>query len=148
MKPLITLICFGLLCSYTIAQSNIVNVEFEVDGESLTYKNAIVKFIYDNDTTNATIEDRKLTIPQSVVQLKATIIFYIDNYVLRFNSIPITWNILNPKWTVGVDSRPFDKKKFWTVKSWKKVQIIYYLINEDGRTFTVDNCKKSKVIMK
>ena len=146
MKTLITLICSVTLSSYTMAQNNIVNISFEVEDKQQDYKNATAEFIYDNDTLSLKIEDGKLTIPAAVVKKKATAIFYIDRYVLKFSSIPITLNDLNPKWTVGVDTLPFNKEKFWTVKSWKKVEIIYYFKNEDGRMFTVDNCEKSKVI--
>lgn len=148
MKTLIAFIYFVLLSAYTMAQNNIVNVDFEVDGTQSIYKNATVKFINDKDTISTSIEDKKLAIPASVFKKRTTVIFYIDRYVLKFDSIPVTLNSLSPNWTVGVDKKPFDKKKFRTVKSWKKVQIVYYLKNDDGRTFTVDDCKKSKVIMK
>lgn len=148
MKTLIVFIYFVLLSGHTMAQSNIVNVDFEVDGTPSIYKNAVVKFINGNDTISAKIEDNKLPIPASVFKKRTTVIFYIDKYVLKFDSIPVTLNNLSPKWTVGVDKKPFDKKKFRTVESWKKVQVIYYLNNDDGRTFTVDGHKKSKVIMR
>ena len=137
-----------LISSRAVAQSNIVNIIFEVDGKQSTYKNAIVRFIYNKDTINSTVENGKLTIPESVFRKRAIVTFFVDNYVLVFDSIPVTLNNLNPKWAIGVDKKPFDKKKFWTVKIWKKVQIIYYLDNADGRMFTVDGYKKSKVIMK
>jgi hypothetical protein len=148
MKTLLILILSVLLSSYTIAQSNIVNIDFEVDGKITVYKDAVVKFINDKDTISTNIEDGKLTIPAPVFKKRVTVIFYINSYYLKFDSIPVTLNSLSPKWTVGVDKKPFDKKKHWVVKSWKKVQIIYYLKNDDGRTFTVDGMKKSTVIMK
>lgn len=147
MKTLITL-CSIFLSSYTIAQNNVVNVDFEVDGKPSAYNNATVKFIKNKDTLSTNIEDGKLSIPASVFRKRVTVIFYIDKYFLKFDSIPVTLNSLSPKWTLGVDKKPFDKKKLWQIKSWKKVQIVYYLHNDDGRTFTVDGYKKSKVIMK
>jgi hypothetical protein len=131
-----------------MAQDNVVNIDFEVDGKQSAYKNAIVKFIYNKDTINTDVKDGKLTIPETVFKKRAIVTFYIDNYVFVFDSIPVTLNSLNPRWTIGVDKKPFDKKKFWTVKSWKKVKIIYYLDNADGRMFTVDGYEKSKVIKK
>lgn len=148
MKILITLIFSVLLSNYIIAQSNVVTVDFEVDGKKATYTSATVKFIYQNDTVNTSIKDGKLVIPDAMFKKRSIVTFYIDNYVLAFDSIPVTLNSLNPKWIVGVDKKPFDKRKFWTVKSWKKVQIVYYLDNADGRMFTVDGYKKSKVIRK
>ncbi|MBS1918621.1 MAG: hypothetical protein JST17_00040 [Bacteroidetes bacterium] len=148
MKTLITLISFVMLSSCAMAQNNNISISFEVEGKQQDYKNATAEFIYNNDTLSSKIENGKLTIPATVVKKKATVIFYIDKYVLKFSSIPVTWNDLNPKWAVGVDTPPFDKEKFWTIKSWKKVEIVYYLKNEDGRMFTVDNCRKSKVITK
>jgi hypothetical protein len=148
MRILITLIYSVLLGSHVMAQDSVVNIDFEVDGKQSAYKNAIVRFIYNKDTINANVKDGKLTIPEMVLKKRLIVTFYIDNYVLIFDSIPVTLNNLNPKWIVGVDKKPFDKKKFWTVKSWKKVKIIYYLDNADGRMFTVDCYKKSKVIMK
>lgn len=148
MKTLITLIFSILLSNYTIAQANIVSLDFEVDGKQTAYKNATVKFIYRNDTVNTNIKDGKLVIPDMMFKRQAIVIFYIDNYRLSFDSIPVVTNTLYPKWTVGVDKKPFDKKKFWEIKSWKKVQVVYYLNPNDGRSFTVDNCKKSKVITK
>ncbi len=148
MRTTITFIYFVLLSGYTIAQNNIVNIDFEVDGMQSIYKNATVKFINDKDTISTGIEDKRLAIPTSVFKKRITVVFYIDKYVLKFDSIPVTLNSLSPKWTVGVDKKPFDKKKIRAVKSWKKVQIVYYLKNDDGRTFTVDGCKKSSVIMK
>ena len=146
MRKLITLIYSLLLGSYTMAQNNIVNIDFEVEGINSVYKNAVVKFISNKDTINTNIENGKLTIPKSVFRQRVTVIFLIDNYFLKFDSIPVTLNTLYPKWTIGVDIKPFDKKKFVTVKSWRKIEIIYYLKNTDGRTFTVDRCKKSTVI--
>lgn len=146
MKTLIILICSVLLSSYVIAQNNIVNVNFEVDGKPTDYKEAVVKFIDKQDTISINIEDGQLTIPITVLKKRVTAIFYIDNYLLKFDSIPVTLNTLSPKWTLGVDNKPFDKKKHWQIKSWKRVQIIYYLNNDDGRTFTVDRCKKSAVV--
>ena len=137
-----------MLSSHVMAQNNIVNINFEVEGKQEAYKNATVEFIYNNDTISTNIEEGKLSIPVAVIKKNATVFFYIDKYILKFISIPITWNDLNPKWTIGIDTSPFDKEKFWTVKSWKKVKIVYYLKNEDGRMFTVDDCKKSQVIGK
>lgn len=148
MKTSLTIIFFVLLSGFTVAQSNIVNIDLEVDGKATIYKDAAVKFINEKDTISTNIEDKKLTIPASVFKKRVTVVFYIDKYVLKFDSIPVTLNSLSPKWTVGIDKKPFDKKKHWAVKSWKKVQIVYYLNNDDGRTFTVDGYKKSKVIMK
>lgn len=146
MKTLIILIYSVLLSGYVITQNNIVNVNFEVDGKQIAYKKAVVKFIDNKDTIGTNIADGQITIPATVFKKRVTVIFYIDNYLLKFDSIPVTVNNLSPKWTLGVDSKPFDKKKHWQIKSWKKVQIIYYLNNDDGRTFTVDHCKKSAVI--
>ena len=148
MKTLITFVYCVLISGYTIAQNNIVIVGFEVDGIPSIYKKATVKFINDKDTISTNIEDGKLTIPAPVFKKRVTVIFYIDNYFLKFDSIPVTLNNLSPKWTVGLDKKPFDKKRHWAVKSWKKVQIVYYLNNDHGRTFTVDGYKKSKVIIK
>lgn len=148
MKTLITLISFTLLSSHIIAQDNVVNIDFEVDGKQSSYKNATVKFIYDKDTTSAKVEGGKLTIPSSVMKKRSTVIFCIGKYVLQFDSIPVALNNLHPRWTLGVDEKPFDKKKLWMIKSWKNVEIVYYLNPNDGRTFTVDNYKRSKVIRK
>lgn len=148
MRTIITLIFSALLSSYTIAQSNVINIDFEVDGKATIYKDGIVKFVTDKNTIDVSIEGTKLSIPDTFFRKNVTVIFYIDKYVLRFDSIPVSVNNLYPRWIIGVDRKPFDKKKFRTVKSWRKVQIIYYLENNYGRMFTVDGCKKSKVIMK
>jgi hypothetical protein len=147
MKPLIAFVWFLLLCAYTSsAQDDTVSVYFEIDGAQATYKSGKTQFIYNSDTITIDIHSSKLFIPATVVKQKTTVIFYIDNYILKFDSIPVTWNKLNPQWTLGIATKPFDKKIFWMVKSWKNVQVVYYLKNEDGRIFTVDDCKKSKVI--
>lgn len=148
MKLLITFICFVLLSGYAISQSRIVNVDFEVDGKRIAYYNAKVKFIYNHDTLTAKIDDSTVIIPALVFRKNATVIFNIDKYILQFDSIPVSVNDLYPRWTIGVDKKPFDKKKFTTVKSWKKVQIVYYLVNNYGRMYTVWRYKKSSVIMK
>jgi len=148
MRILITLICSVIVGSYAKAQDNFVNIDFEVDGKQSAYEKAIVKFIYNKDTINTEVKEGKLTIPGTVFNKRAFVIFYIDNNVFVFDSIPVTLNSLNPKWTIGIDKKPFDKKKYRTVKSWRKVKIIYYLDNADGRMFTVYGYKKSKVIMK
>lgn len=148
MKTLFTILLFVSLGRYSVAQSQVVQVDFEVDGKPADYKNAIVRFASGIDTISTNIEDKRLSIPESVYKKRVTVIFSIDKYVLTFDSIPVTLNNLSPKWTVGVDKKPFDKKKLWMIKSWKKVKIVYYLNNDDGRMFTVDGCKKSDVIMK
>jgi len=129
-----------------MAQNNVVNINFEVDGKPMVYKNAVVEFFHNKDTIKVNVEEGKLVIPESVFRKKVTAVFSVDKYFLLFDSIPITLNTYSPKWTLGVDKKPFDKKKHWAVKSWKKVQIIYYLHNDDGRTFTVWRYKKSAVI--
>ena len=75
MRKLIALLCFAFLNNYAIAQNNIVNINFEVDGKSTANKNAIAKFIYNKDTINASIEEGKLTIPATVIKQKATVNF-------------------------------------------------------------------------
>lgn len=121
-------------------------MNFELDGKPRFYKNAFVEFLYDKDTIRVDIKDGKLPIPDRVFRQKAATIFYIDKYVLNFDTIPVTLNMLSPRWVIGVDKKPFGKEKFTTVKSWKKVQIIYYLKNDDGRMFTVDGMKRLQVI--
>src|SRR5436190_23915092 len=111
MKVLIILISSVLLRNYAIAQNSIVNVDFEVDGKQSSYKNGTVRFIYRSDTVNANIEEGKLIIPDAMFKKQAVVTFNIDNYVLIFDSIPITLNLLYPKWILGVDNKPFDKKK-------------------------------------
>jgi hypothetical protein len=148
MKALTVFIYFVFVSSYVMAQNNVVNINFEVDGKPTVYKNAVVEFFYSKDTIRVNVEEGKLVIPEPVFRRKVTAVFSVDKYFLRFDSIPITLNSYSPKWTLGVDKKPFDKKKLRAVKSWKKVQIVYYLHNDDGRTFTVDGMKKSKVIIK
>lgn len=138
--------CSIFLGGYSIAQNNTINIDFEVDGKRIAYKNATVKFIYTHDTLTANIDDSTVIIPALVLKKNVTVIFNIDKYVLQFDSIPVSVNNLYPRWTVGVDKKPFDKKKFTTVKPWKKVQIVYYLQNNYGRMYTVWRYKKSAVI--
>lgn len=147
MKTLILLIYYIFLSSFSFAQSSMVNVDFEVDGKQLIYKEASVKFIDSRDTVSVNIENGQLLIPASILNRRVTVVFCINKYLLHFDSIPVTLNALSPKWTLGVDKKPFNKEKFLGIKSWKKVQIIYYLKNDDGRTFTVDSGRKSKIIL-
>jgi hypothetical protein len=148
MKKIPLLLYAALLSSNVIAQKNDVNIDFKVEGIKLSYEKASVRFITNKDTTEVSIEDGKLSIPSAILKKRVTVIFLVDNYWLRFDSIPITVNLRSPKWTIGVDEKPFDKKKLWMIKSWKKIQIVYYLYNDDGRMFTVDSYKKSFVIRK
>jgi hypothetical protein len=145
MKSLITFIYFALLSSYAISQNKIVNVDLEVDGKRVSYNNASVKFIYDHDTLTAKI-DSAVNIPALVFRKNATVIFNFNKYILQFDSIPVSVNDLHPRWIIGIDSKPFDKKKFWQIKSWKKVQVVYYLDNNYGRMYTVWRYRKSDVI--
>jgi hypothetical protein len=147
MKRPLIIIAFLIFSGNSIAQSNTVNILFDVDGIQLPYNNAFVEFVYNNDTTKVNIEEGKMLIPNQIFRKNVVVIFHIDKYVLNFDSIPVTLNNLSPKWTIGVDNKPFDKKYHVAVKSRKKVQIIYYLKNDDGRTFTVDGMKKSKIIL-
>lgn len=148
MRTILTLIFSAMLSINSIAQDNVIDIDFKVDRNAIIYKEGIVEFISDKDTTDVSIKGTKLSIPDSFIRKNVTIIFYIDKYILRFDSIPVSVNNLYPRWTLGVDRKPFDKKKFRTVKSWRKVQIIYYLENNYGKMFTVDGCKKSKVVRK
>lgn len=146
MRILITLVCLVLFNSYSTGQTNIVNVNFEIDGRPFSYKNAFVEFLYNKDTVRVDIKDDKLPIPDQVFRQKVVTIFYFDKYVLNFDTIPVTLNMSSPRWVIGLDKKPFNKEKYAAVKSWKKVQIIYYLKNDDGRMFTVDGMKRSQVI--
>jgi hypothetical protein len=146
MKIVIIFIFLLFVSGCLIAQNNLVNINFDIDGKSTVYKNAFVDFVFNKDTIRVNVDGLKLKIPEYVFRKKVTIIFSVDKFFLRFDSIPITLNTYSPQWTIGIDKKPFDKKKHWQVKSWKKVQIVYYLHNDDGRTFTVWLHKKSSVI--
>ena len=147
MRTAIIFIYSVFLSGYSFAQNNTINVDFEVNGKRIAYKNATVKFIYIHDTLTANIDDSTVIIPALVFKKNATVIFNIDKYVLQFDSIPVSVNNLYPRWTVGIDKKPFDKKKFTTVKSWKKVRVVYYLQNNYGRMYTVWRYKKSSVLI-
>ena len=130
---------------FAIAQSNVVNFNFEIDDKETTYSEATVRFISNGDTISVAIKDKKIDIPASLLLKRVTVVFNINKYVLKFDSIPIALNKLSPNWTIGIDRKPFNKKKHPAIKSWKKVNIVYYLNNDDGRTFTVDNCRKKDI---
>lgn len=141
MKTIIaTLIIF--LNSQVIAQDNIINIQFEVDGKPLNYQVSTVKFIYNNDTLTLRIEKGNLNIPPLLLKKNATIIFYIDNYILQFDSIPITFNKLYPYWSIGLDEKPFEDKNLWMIKHPKKVKVFYYFKDNYGRIFSVFCYKK------
>ena len=142
----IPIFILSVLLSINTKAQNIVTIYFEEDGIKKNYEIASAKFINSTDTINAEILNGKLMLPESVFKKKRTVIFSIDNFWLKFDSIPITLNSQSPIWTIGIDNKPFDKKKFWQVRSWKKIQIVYYFKNDEGRTFIVEGCKKSVVI--
>ncbi len=148
MRILITLLYCVLIDNYAAGQDSIVNIKFEIDSKPIVYKDALVKFINNNDTISRSIEEGILHIPASVFRKRVTVFFYIDRYFLRFDSIPITINSLSPNWTLGIDKKPFNPATSSTGRSWKKIKIVYYLKNDDGRILIVDRAKKSVVIRK
>lgn len=145
MKKLIIYLSL-LASSSAFGQTSNINLKFEVDGHEEEYNNCKMSIIRNADTISVIADKNKLALPSGLLKSRATVIFYINRYVLKFDSIPITINNLSPQWTVGIDNKPFDKKKHPVVKSWKKVKILYYLHNDDGRTFTVDNYKKKNIL--
>ena len=145
---LIALIYFTTLSSIAMAQSTAVKIDFEIDGKQTVYKSGLVKFIYDKDTISSHIENGEISIPESMLRKRAVVIFCIDRYRLIFDSIPVVVNNLFPHWTIGIDKKPFNKKKFGAIKSWKGVKIVYYFNPNDGRIISVDGYKKSQVIIK
>ena len=73
MKALIVFIYFVFASSYGIAQNNVVNIIFEVDGKATVYKNAVAEFMYNKDTIRVNVEEGKLAIPESVFKKKVVV---------------------------------------------------------------------------
>lgn len=141
-------ICFLLISNYSVAQTDTVYINFSIDGKPLEYKNAVADFFSNNDTVRISIKNGRLDIPQNFIKKKATVVFYINQFALRFEEIPISINNLYPKWNIGIDKKPFDKKRLWAIKNPKKTKIHYYLKNNYGKLFTVDLRKESLILRK
>jgi len=143
MKILISAFAFSM---FTYAskcagqQKDHIAVVFDADGKIEDVGEELqVYFISNNDTLFAKTKDGNFSVPDDLRNSKATVIFNLREYHLTFESILVTWNTEMPKWTIGVDVKPFDMEKFPFIKKvvkWKKIKVVYYLQNGTGTQIT------------
>lgn len=141
MRTTILICCLQLLPFFkVVAQDNLVRLNFFVDGEEVKLNsNYKVSFITDLDTINAATKGDSLIIPSEI--RKADLTFSYGKYTLDFKDLNIVINEFNRSWIIGVDNKPFNKKKYHSIKHWSKVYLVYYLENNKGSRMLVQKRK-------
>ena len=133
-----------LFCFYTLqcfAQNNGVNIKLIIDGNPIQLKDDFkMGFVKERDTSFGVIEGSKFLFPNGIKEGdKLTLLFLNSKYSLFFKSFTVVINGENPVWEIGVDEKPFDKKKHWSIKKWRKVKLVYYVEDSNGGRLTI--CK-------
>jgi len=54
----------------------------------------------------------------------------------------VAWNEQLYQWKFEVDTKPFDKEKFWMVTNWGKIKVIYSLDYGNGKQVTQHRFKR------
>jgi hypothetical protein len=118
-----------------------VNIRFVVDGNLMELKGDFkMGFIKQKDTIFGVIEEDKFLLPDGVKDGDKLSLFFLNSkYSLLFKSFTIVINAENPLWEIGVDEKPFDRKKHWSIKKWRKVKLVYYIQDSNGGRLTI--CK-------
>lgn len=69
-----------------------------------------------------------ITIADSIIKLEPfKLKFIYKNYYLSFDKIYVNSKSEELKWTIKIDTLPFNKKKYNTIKKWTKIKRIYTL---------------------
>jgi hypothetical protein len=143
MKKVLPLFALLLLVySRIFAQASVeydITIKFVEDGACRALKDDFkIWFTKGKDTLSATVSADKIRLPCGIKNGdKTTMLFEKGQHNLVFYSFNISVNDKNPTWEIGVDTAPFDKDKYWTIKEWRNIQLIYYISDNNGGLMTV-----------
>jgi hypothetical protein len=128
------------------AQNSKIVIELKVEGQEVKIKDGFeINIIAGTDTVKALTFNRGFYIPDTLAKKRRTVLMNMNQYKLVFDSIPLVFNELRPKWEVGIDFRPILEENSWLIKkSSKKVMWLYTLSNGTGALFTVRRYKRYK----
>ncbi|TLU99193.1 hypothetical protein [Dyadobacter luticola] len=121
----------------TFSQVPRIALEFWTENEIIPLdEKSSVRLVSTGTTTLLPVKQSSITMTDSLQKKEQKIIFNLNGYELAYDSIPVAWNPLQPKWTVKVDSPPFaDENKYLLQKLEKNPLLIYQFDNGAGDTF-------------
>lgn len=124
-----------ILFSFSAFGQNVkLNLNFECNGSEEKIKKLELSIIDQQDTLIVKTSGNTLEIPRLIFNHQVTLLFSINKKEIVFRNVPIAWNEKSFEWTIGVDSKPFNKEKFWSIKNWEEVKkMIYYLDYGNGK---------------
>lgn len=142
MKNLIFAGSLLFLSGNLYAQDVPIKVFFEKDGKETTISKLSVQWVLDGDTIVTEAHTDTLKIPKALFGRKGQGVFSINNEKYEFSNMVVAWNDELYQWNFVVDTKPFDKEKFWSVTNWKKIKVIYSLDYGNGKQITQYRYKK------
>jgi len=113
-----------------------IEIVFEKDDSIVTVSTLTAEFKQDASIIKLVMKGSTLHVPKTLFNAKGTISFCINKKNIQLRGVPIAWNELNLSWVVGLDTKPFNKQKFWTKKNWKGVKHVYYIDYNNGKMVT------------
>jgi len=122
----------GNLC----AQDVPIKVFLEKDGKETAIQKLSVQWVLDGDTIVTEAHADTLKIRKDLFGRKGKGVFTINNERYEFSNMVVAWNEELYQWKFMVDTKPFDKDKFWSVTDWKGIKIIYSLDYGNGKQVT------------
>lgn len=142
MRTLLLIFVAGLFSFSGHSQDVSINVLFEKEGVETAISNLSAKLILDNDTVVASTQGNSISIPKNLFGKKGKTVICINNTTFTFDNFVVAWNDELLVWKIDVDYKPFDKEKYWTIRNWKKIKVIYSLDYGNGKQLTEYRFKK------
>ena len=142
MRTLLLIFVAGLFSSSVYSQDVSIKVLFEKEGIETTISDLSAKWILDNDTLVALVQNNSIIIPKSLFGKKGKAVISINKVLFTFNNFVVAWNDELLIWKLAVDYKPFDKEKHWTIKDWRKIKVVYSLDYGNGKQITEYRFKK------
>jgi hypothetical protein len=128
IKALALAFWFVALVGSVSAQSQCVNVKFEVDGKEVDQKFRVLLYV-DNRVIGPTVVGKSFIVPPELKdQEKVNVRFLSGEYDLFFESVYLTK--FNTDWVVGVDTPPFDNENITSENPdppGKTLSVIWYI---------------------
>ncbi len=129
---LMLLCCSGLFTSSATGQTEMVKVNFEVDGKEVRQKFKIMIYAGDEIIEPCIVEDGFIIPPEIKKYEKVGVRFLSEGDDLFFD--PVYLSKFKTDWVVGVDRKPFAPENISSSRPRKKTKLIYYInfISKDG----------------
>jgi hypothetical protein len=143
-KQLRVICLFALVSFNAYPQNTKIDVTLWLENEVIPLDDkSSIRLVSGIQTVLLPIQRGSVVIPDCLQKNGQKIIFNLNGTELTFDSIPLTWNRLLPKWIIKIDSPPFsDENKYLLRKAKESPAMIYLFDNNNGAVFTGYKYKK------